>query len=97
MTSLHHSWTMVPMSISLVDAVDASGRDAPGWPKITGGWSVGTPGFGDAAGTGHANMAIARRDGVLLVWSTKATVASLTDWPRFGHDGRNSGDIRTPR
>ena len=82
--------------VQLVDAVNAQGRDAPGWPKITGGWSVGTPGFGDALGNGHAAMAITRRDGVLLLWATDAPLLSLTNWPRFGHDSRNSGNATTP-
>lgn len=77
--------------VSLLHAVDAAGKVAAGYPKLTGGWIVGTPGFGDLDGDGTAEMAITRRDGVLMVWHTKAPVASLTDWPRFGHDGRNSG------
>ena len=77
--------------VDLVDATNAAGVDAPGWPKITGGWAVGTPGFGDSNGDGRAEMALARRDGTVLVWHTRATVSSLVDWPRFGHDGRNSG------
>ncbi len=80
--------------VSLLDAVDADGNDAPGYPKLTGGWTVGTPGFGDLDGDGLAEMAITRRDGQLLVWRTKAPTTSLVDWIRFGHDGRNSGDAR---
>lgn len=81
--------------VQLVDAFDAQGNAAPGYPKLTGGWSVGTPGLGDWDNDGTAEMAIVRRDGTLLVFSTAASAASLTEWPRFGHDGRNSGDART--
>jgi len=77
--------------VSLLDAVDAMGKVAAGYPKLTGGWVVGTPGFGDLDGDGFAEMAISRRDGVVMVWHTEAPVASLVEWPRFGHDGRNSG------
>ena len=40
-----------------------------------------------------ACVAITRRDGQLLVWHTRAPAAKLDQWPRFGHDGRNSGTI----
>jgi hypothetical protein len=83
--------------VQTIDAVDAGGQVAPGFPKLTGGWVVGTPGFGDLDGDGRAEMAVTRRDGVLLVWHTDAAMSSLDGWARFGHDGRNSGDLRTPR
>ncbi len=83
--------------VQLIDALDAHGHVAPGFPKLTGGWVVGTPGFGDLDGDGIAEMAVTRRDGVVLVWHTSAPTDSLTGWSRFGHDGRNSGDIRTTR
>ncbi len=83
--------------VDLVDAVDSTGRDAPGWPKVTGGWAVGTPGFGNGLGAGGATMAITRRDGVLMIWKTQASASSPGDWSRFGHDGRNSGNVDTPR
>jgi hypothetical protein len=77
--------------VSLLDAVDARGDDAPGFPKLTGGWLVGTPALGDLDGDGLAELAVTRRDGQLLVWHTRARASSLDQWPRFGHDGRNSG------
>ncbi len=83
--------------VQLVDAVDARGQVPAGFPKLTGGWVVGTPGFGDLDGDGSAEMAVTRRDGLLLVWRTGAASDSLDGWSRFGHDGRNSGDLRTPR
>lgn len=82
--------------VSLLDAVDAEGNDAPGFPKLIGGWTVGTPAFGDLDGDGAAEMALTRRDGQLLVWRTRAPSTALTGWIRFGHDGRNSGDAASP-
>jgi hypothetical protein len=79
--------------VDLLDAVDAEGNDAPGFPKLTGGWMVGTPALGDLDGDGLAELAITRRDGQLFVWHTRAPAASLDQWPRFGHDGRNSGTV----
>lgn len=78
--------------VSLIDATNADGVDAPGWPKVMGGWVVGTPAFGDMDGGGAAEMVIGRRDGTLMVWRTDAPVSSLGGWSRFGHDGRNSGN-----
>jgi hypothetical protein len=82
--------------VSTLDAVNSDGVDAPGWPKLTGGWVVGTPGFGDRDGNGTAEVAVVRRDGVLEAWDLPTATSKLTEWTRFGHDGRNSGDRRTP-
>ena len=79
--------------VSLVDAIDVNGVAAPGYPKLTGGWAVGTPGFGDSDADGRAEMAITRRDGRLMVWRTKAQTSGLGGWSRFGANGRNSGSI----
>ncbi len=91
-----HTDVVAANGVDLLDGVNADGKVATGYPKLTGGWSVGTPGFGDFDGNGTAEMAVARRDGVLTVWHTAAPTSSLTQWPRFGHDNRNSGDARTP-
>jgi hypothetical protein len=88
-----HQDVIAGNGVSLLDAVDAQGNDAPGFPKLTGGWLVGTPALGDLDGDGYAELAVTRRDGQLLVWHTRAPVASLDQWPRFGHDGRNSGTV----
>ncbi|MCZ7534941.1 MAG: hypothetical protein M5T61_02650 [Acidimicrobiia bacterium] len=77
----------------LADAFEADGSRPAGWPKLTGGWLVGTPGLGDSDGDGVAEIAVARRDGVIIMWETGTSAASLTEWPRFGHDSRNTGTI----
>lgn len=81
--------------VSLIESTDARGDVAPGWPKLTGGWVVGTPSFGDRDGSGRAEMATVRRDGWLQIWDTQARTERLGDgWPRWGNDGTNSGDAR---
>ncbi|HBX77941.1 MAG TPA: hypothetical protein DEG43_09860, partial [Acidimicrobiaceae bacterium] len=75
-------------------ASDAEGNDASGFPKLTGGWTVGTPAFGDRDGDGRMEMAITRRDGWLQVWELNSSSTVTAGWPRFGHDGSNSGDSR---
>lgn len=65
------------------------------WPKFTGGWSVMTPGVGDFDGDGKVDVALATREGNLFVWRTKGDACQTTQWPKYQHDLRNSGDART--
>ena len=73
-----------------LSAVNALGAPR-GWPKLTGGWVVGTPSFGDWDGDGRLELAVVRRDGVLLVWHTPTPTHRVHQWPRFGHDLANTG------
>jgi hypothetical protein len=73
-----------------LSAVNALGA-ARGWPKLTGGWLVGTPSFGDWDGDGRLEVAVVRRDGVLLAWHTPTPAHRVNQWPRFGHDLANTG------
>ncbi|MEZ5322590.1 MAG: VCBS repeat-containing protein [Microthrixaceae bacterium] len=91
-----HREVVAGHGVSLVDAVDAQGREPAGWPKLTGGWVVGTPGFGDVDGDGRAEMAVVRRDGHLMVWSTRAPARDTGAWMRFGHDGTNDANVASP-
>jgi hypothetical protein len=77
--------------VQTLDAVAPDGSLPTGWPKLTGGWVVGTPGFGDWDGDGKAEVAVTRRDGHLLAWRTPTPADRVGDWPRFGGNGRNDG------
>ncbi len=88
--------TIVGNGVFTLGAFDANGVPPAGWPKLTGGWDVGTPGLGDWDGNGKAEIAVVRRDGVLLVWHTKAPAPSLTEWPRSGGNARNTGEYHAP-
>ena len=77
--------------LQLLDAVSGDGTVPDGWPKLTGGWVVGTTGSGDWNGDGRAELAAVRRDGVLLVWRTPTEADAIGDWPRFGGNDRNDG------
>ncbi len=83
--------TIAGNGVYTLAAHDASGARPPGWPKLTGGWVVGTPGLGDWDGDGTAEVAVVRRDGNLFVWHTTGAAAALTEWPRFGGSGTNDG------
>lgn len=54
----------------------------------------GADGVGDWDGDGRMELAVARRDGVLLRWRTGAR--DRGDWPRFGGDHRNTGTHARP-
>ena len=74
-------------TLSAVNVLNA----AHGWPKLTGGWLVGTPALGDWDGDGRLELAVVRRDGVLLAWHTPTAADRADQWPRFGHDLANTG------
>lgn len=82
--------TIAGNGVSTLTAVNADGQDPSGWPKLTGGWLVGTPGLGDWDGDGRLELATVRRDGVLQVWRTRATTTA-GGWARFGGNDRNTG------
>jgi hypothetical protein len=86
-----HNETIAGNGVYTLSAFDASGAAPAGWPKLTGGWLVGTPGLGDWKGDGHVELAVVRRDGHVIVWRTGASAAALTEWPRYGGSGTNSG------
>jgi hypothetical protein len=86
--------TIVGNGVFTLGAFDATGAAATGWPKLTGGWLVGTPGLGDWDGDGKAELAVVRRDGWLVVWHTTAPVTGPAEWPRAGGNPRNTGEYR---
>ncbi|MBX3285473.1 MAG: hypothetical protein KF703_09045 [Actinobacteria bacterium] len=83
--------TITGNGLAVLSAHEADGSRPAGWPKLQGEWVVGTPGLGDWDGDGLAEIAHVRRDGVLLVWRTRQPASTLTEWPRFGGNDRNTG------
>ena len=75
--------------VYLVDAFDGAGHAAPGWPKLTGGWNLGTPAVGNWVGDKGLEVAQVTRDGRLYVWH--ATGRTPAVWSRAGCDQANSG------
>jgi len=78
-----------------VHAVDGCGREAPGWPKFTGGWITATPAVGDVNGDHSLEVVEATRDGYLYAWSTRGTDTGVVQWESFHHDNANSGNYAT--
>jgi hypothetical protein len=67
-----------------------------GWPKFTGGWTVGPPGVGDLDGDGTRDVAHSIREGALFVWrGNGAGVCDPATWPEFGHDGWMTNNVET--
>jgi hypothetical protein len=69
----------------------------PGWPKLTGDWSVANPTIG-SFGTLDTDASAKRliihgtRNGRLLAYDTGAGPCGAASWPKFHHDNANSGD-----
>jgi hypothetical protein len=76
-----------------ISAFDGAGHPPSGWPKLTGGWAVGTPAVGDWDGDGTLEVALPRRDGVVLVWHTAGT--GTASWAAWGCDQFHSGSCVT--
>jgi hypothetical protein len=79
-----------------VRAIDATGREAPGFPKFTGGWMVQSPSFGAWGRLGRQVLVTGTREGMLFAWSTATDAcASSGPWPRGHHDLWNTNNLQT--
>jgi len=78
-----------------VDARLASGAEAPGFPKFTGGWTVYAPAAGDLLGNGHDDLVAITREGYLFAWMTSGAAPGNGSWWRAFHDEYNSGRLGT--
>lgn len=70
-------------------AVDACGRNAPGWPKFVGGAVDGTPAVGDINGDGLLEVIVTTREGWLFVWKTPASAQNYVAWSSELNDPAN--------
>ncbi|GIW42998.1 MAG: hypothetical protein KatS3mg077_0280 [Candidatus Binatia bacterium] len=73
-------------------AVDAMGKEAPNWPKFTGGWSIGSPAAGDLDGDGRIEIAAVTREGYLFVWQTAGMSCAHQPWRQYHHDPWSTGN-----
>ena len=72
----------------LVHAMDATGAEAPGWPKFTGGWIIATPAVGRIGN--RPVVAVPTREGSLWIWRARIS-ADASFWPQARHDATNRG------
>jgi hypothetical protein len=75
----------------LLHAVDASGAEAVGWPKFTGGWIIASPATSQRFAKKSQVVAVSTREGWLWVWRGHAGRKTVQPWPRYHHDARNTG------
>ena len=75
----------------LVHAVDASGVDAPGWPKFPGSWIIASPAVSGRFDIKGQVVAVTTREGQLWVWRGHGRRGVEAPWPRYHHDARNTG------
>ena len=65
-----------------------------GWPKFTGGWTLGGPAVGDFNGDGKRDIASTTREGNVYVWhGNGAGNCAAASWPEWGHDGWNTDNL----
>jgi hypothetical protein len=71
----------------------SAGTNVPGWPKLSGDWSVANPAIG-SFGEGATRIVVdGTRNGRLVAYDTGADVCAPASWPQFHHDPANSGDL----
>ncbi len=74
-------------------ALNANGREAPGFPKLTGGWITGGPVFGPVGTSPDQVVVAGTREGELFVWQTGApSTAGRGPWPQVHQNLQNTGD-----
>jgi hypothetical protein len=74
-------------------ALDADGREAPGVPKLTGGWVTGGAVFGRLGSMPNQVLVAGTREGELFVWQTGAPASEPSGaWPQVHQNLWNTGD-----
>ncbi|MCB9746558.1 MAG: VCBS repeat-containing protein [Alphaproteobacteria bacterium] len=80
----------------LVHAVDASGLQPSGWPKLTGQWNMASPAVGDIDGDGFLDVVQPTRGGWIFAWRTRSPSGATVAWAGFGHDAANTRNHEAP-
>jgi hypothetical protein len=88
--------TLVGTGGYYVRAVDACGREAPGFPKFTGQWIIPSVAVGDIDGDGKLEAVTGTRDGWIYAWHTEGREDGVLEWPTHHHDLQNTGNYATP-
>ncbi len=78
-------------------ALDADGREAPGFPKLTGGWDTGNAVFGPLGSMTDQVVVAGTREGQLFVWTTTAKATGPRGgWPQVHQNLGNTNDFTGP-
>jgi hypothetical protein len=77
-----------------------TGKPIAGWPKWTGGWTLGTPAVGDLLGNGKNAVVVGLREGWLHAYTTPGHASANNDAWHWHQNDRNTGhygdDTRPP-
>jgi len=74
-------------------AFDAEGREAPGFPKLTGGWVTGGAVFGALGSMPDQVLVAGTREGELFMWRTGASACQARGpWPQVHQNLQNTND-----
>ncbi len=74
--------------LGLLHAYDGqSGADAPGFPKVTGGWLFAPPAL-----SSDKRIADITREGFLYEWNAPGAPSCQPEWPSFRHDDHQTGN-----
>jgi hypothetical protein len=81
----------------LLHAFDGCGREAPGFPKMTYGWSTPSVAVGNIDGDVERRLEIVlgTREGFLFAWNTAGHSNGPVPWESFHHDNANTGNAAT--
>ena len=80
----------------LLYAWDGEGNLAPGWPKFTGNWLLGSAAVGDIDGDGYVEVVASTREGHLFAWHTAGHADQPVQWQSIHHDPQNTHNYETP-
>jgi hypothetical protein len=74
-------------------AFDAEGQEAPGFPKLTGGWVTGGPVFGTLGSMPDQVLVTGTREGELFIWKTPSPACGPRGaWPQVHQNLWNTND-----
>jgi hypothetical protein len=79
-------------------AFDAEGREAPRFPKLTGGWVTGGAVFGALGSMPDQVLVAGTREGELFIWRTGASACETRGaWPQVHQNLQNTNDYSGKR
>jgi hypothetical protein len=97
---------LVGTGLYQLHAYGEDGREPPGWPKFTGGWTQPIPSVGDVSGDGKLDVMSITREGFAFIWSTGVDsceangTTTNNEWWTFHHDEHGTAnyghDARPP-
>lgn len=80
-------------------AFSGTGGEPAGWPKFTGGWTIGALAVGDLDGDDLVDVVASTREGRLYAWEQPGTLASTgvarVQWPTFARDRHRTGNVNS--